>query len=137
MMAGTAAYTSRSLVLGAEVYTIINITWTSDDTDGSVSATGLDFDGEILQLNTNPGSGPPSPNYDITILDADAVDVLANDGANRHTTDSQAAPITIAAATHPYSFGAHTFTIAAAGNSTNGVARLYIRGKASGAIADN
>lgn len=67
-------------------------TWTSGSGDdaGEASASNLtELDGEILGLETNPGSTAPTDNYDITITDSDGHDVLIGAGANRDTANTE------------------------------------------------
>ena len=131
-MAGTAAYTSRSVDVGRDVLTTINVTWTADGS-GDVSVTGLDFDGHIQSLETNPAAAgvQPDDQYVVTVTDADGIDVLGGAGADCDETNSEKFSVDL------WSFGPHTFVVASAGASNQGVARLQIMGKPSGAIADN
>ena len=68
-------------------------TCTADSSDGSYPDTVLSkpIDGYLLALETNPGATGPTANYDITIENDNAVDVLAGAGANRHTSDTEVA----------------------------------------------
>lgn len=130
-MAGTVtvSYREHTSVRVAEV------TWESD---ASGDATGtVALDGQIIKVTTNPDTDAPSANYDITLVDEDGVDVAAGLLANRHTSNSEEAylykEITLGGTGTDrgilpiYHSGLVTFTVAAAGNAKNGVARIYYR----------
>ncbi len=64
---------------------LITVAWTSD-ASGVVTVTGLELGGALTSLMTDPdGDVAPSANYDITLTDEGAQDVLQGVGANRHT----------------------------------------------------
>lgn len=129
-MAGTVAITySRQRGIGKVVWT-----WTSD-ASGNVSGTDTEsLAGEILRVVTNPGATAPSDDYDLTITDADGVDLLVGVGANRDTANSeQTVPIieTLVAA-NPHGSGVFfdgplSLAISNAGNAKQGVVTLYYR----------
>lgn len=58
-------------------------------TDGSATHTTLPVNGTILRVAVNPATNAPDDNYDVTLLDEDGLDVLAGQGANRDTTNSE------------------------------------------------
>ena len=101
------------------------VTWTwTTAADGSYSAaTTNQYNGAIQQLITIPTDGP-TDNYDIVITDSGSVDVLAGQGADRDTTNTE------------YKFASAglgfvkssklTLTIANGGNAKSGKAILYI-----------
>ena len=95
-------------------------TWTSD---GSGDATGVfQMQGAIVRMATNPGSTAPTDNYDITLVDPDAIDLLAGEGANRDTSTSEQ----VFPTDTPFHYGDVTFTVANAGDTKDGVCVLYI-----------
>lgn len=105
--------------------------WTSA-ADGSAGGAGgggttvAAFDGAIERLVTVPSGGGTAPTtlYDITITDADGVDVLLGAGADRSATVTQQ----VAAASLGIVAGDRlTLTIAAAGDSKAGTVHLYVR----------
>lgn len=111
------------------------VSWTSD---GSGAATEtVELDGQIIKVTTNPSATAPDDNYDITLVDEDGIDIAQGLLANRHTTNSQEVYLfeeatlggtgTDAAALPVYHSGAVTFTVAAAGDTKSGVARIYYR----------
>ncbi len=119
-MAGTvtiAEQTHRSLKR-------IKWSWTSTaggDADGTT--TGV-YSGEVLTLVTDPGAAAPSANYDITVTDADSIDVLAGAGANRHTSTTE---YVLAASLGGAVDSALTLNVTNAGNAKQGDVYLYIR----------
>lgn len=81
----------------------IEIAWVGDASDGTVPATAIPaIEGRLLALLTNPGAGPPTANYDITLVGAEGEDRLCGAGANRHTTTTEIAAIVFASSSvHP------------------------------------
>ncbi|HAM59546.1 MAG TPA: hypothetical protein DCQ64_30710 [Candidatus Rokubacteria bacterium] len=116
-MAGTVTIVhNRNGAIGRIVATC-----TGDASDGTFPATALPpFSGRILALRTNPGATAPTDNYDITLVDDDAVDRLQGVGANRATATSQeAAVVYLGTAIHPPVAFDETLTLTLAGNSVN------------------
>lgn len=111
------------------------VTWESDG-DGDADGTVV-IDGEILKVVTNPGAAAPTADYDITLLDEDGLDVLEGACMNRHTSNSEAAypfkEVTLggtgsdAAARPCVAAGPLTFTVANAGATKAGVAKVFYR----------
>jgi hypothetical protein len=81
----------------------ISVAWTADSGDGSFPDTVLPvFEGRLAELTTDPGAVAPTDNYDITLVDANAVDRLQGVGANRDTANTETAPVVYASSTiHP------------------------------------
>jgi hypothetical protein len=80
-MAGTLTVTSSQLRGGVTKYTLL---WLST-AGGAVSANSFPVRvGELLQVKFVPDGGGTAPSdlYDVTLVDTDAVDVLAGAGAN-------------------------------------------------------
>lgn len=115
--AGTATATYQRInVIGQPERVLVTISWTDDNagtTFDIVPATYTITGYYLYSAETNPGSGPPTANYDITILDADAVDVAGGLLMNRHTTTTELVNIGTAAHGFPVIRGTWTFTIAA------------------------
>ena len=111
----TVAYGDKS----DKIKTIL-FTWTSA-TDQSVSQTFL-WDGALVRMATNPGATAPTDNYDITLVDADGIDLLAGEGANRDTSTSEQ----VFPTNTPFHNGTVTFTIATAGAEKTGTCTLYM-----------
>lgn len=103
-------------------------------TDGTFTSTAIETEisGELLQIETNPGSPAPTSNYDITITDEEGLDVLQGVGANRHTTTTELANIVFSGTNvHPVVHRSDTLTLVIAGQSVSGaviVIKLYYRG---------
>jgi hypothetical protein len=109
------------------------LAWVSH-TDGTVALPTATINGTILRVTTNPGSTAPTDNYDVTLLDEDGIDVLAGEGTDRDTTNSETfcpgvaftdgtttsvVPVVVA--------GVLTLTIANAGSGKEGTVVLYVR----------
>ena len=75
---------------------VVVFTWIANTT-GVVPATSTgttwpkDRAGCISKVVTNPGSTAPTDNYDITLTDADGVDLMGGELANRDTANSEVA----------------------------------------------
>ena len=115
---GTASVTSaqRIAVVGQQSRIVLTIAWTDDNagTTLAIDPATYGITGWYLySAETNPGAGPPTDNYDITLVDADAVDLAGATLMNRDTTSSEL--VNIGTATHgfPIIRGSFTFTIAA------------------------
>jgi hypothetical protein len=83
MGAGTVTQTWDSPVL--------TFSWTADVSGGSVPATAseLSFEAFVCLVVTDPGTTAPTDNYDITITDADGVDIMGGQLLNRDTANSE------------------------------------------------
>lgn len=103
---------------------------TADASDASFPDSALPpFAGRLLTLQTNPGSTGPQASYDITLVDQDGIDRIQGVGANRHTSNSEAASIVYSgtAVNPPVAFG-DTLTLNIDNNNVNSatvVIRLY------------
>jgi hypothetical protein len=114
---GTAtAVFQRVMVQGNPDRLILTISWTDDNAGTTYSIVPATYRIEgyyLYSVETNPGAGPPTDNYDITILDADGFDVAGSVLLNRDTSTTEL--VNIGTATHGYPVirGTWTFTIAA------------------------
>ena len=129
-MAGTVA--QSAVHYAADGLLEITLTATGDSSDGTIPDTVLTpkFSGQLLSLKTNPGATAPTDNYDITIEDGDAIDVLQGVGANRDTSNSEQAAIVQATSVNPWIHRGETLTFKVANQSVNNaiiVARLLVR----------
>ena len=115
--AGTAtAVFQRVMVEGNPDRLILTISWTDDNAGTTYSIVPATYRIEgyyLYSVETNPGAGPPTDNYDITILDADGFDVAGSTLLNRDTSTTEL--VNVGTATHGYPVirGTWTFTIAA------------------------
>ncbi len=111
-------------VIKAEVtgggLTKITLTWTSDSSGDATLV--FQMQGAIVRMATNPGSTAPTDDYDITLVDADGIDLLAGEGADRDTTVSEQ----VIPTNTPFHYGDVTFTVANAGDTKDGVCVLYL-----------
>lgn len=125
MAAGTITLSSDIVAKG---YRVMTFAWTSDGS-GDVNGTAFGTQGILLRVVTNPGATAPDDNYDLTLLDADAVDVLEGAGADRDTANSQQISLLApTSTTGPIALaGQITPTIANAGSGKNGTITLYLK----------
>lgn len=79
---------------------VVTFTWLANTTTGTVPATSTSGTwphprrqkaGCIAKVVTNPGSTAPTDNYDITLTDADDVDLMGGELADRDTANSEVA----------------------------------------------
>lgn len=116
-------------VLGARYLEVITVTWTGDASDGTVPATSIGVvRGTLERFVTNPGAGPPTSNYDITLTDANGFDVLAGAGADRHTSTTEEGAVALGTYFQRTVAEALTFTIANQSQaSAAGTFTLYVK----------
>tara|TARA_R110000751_G_scaffold78531_1_gene158453 strand:- start:234 stop:602 length:369 start_codon:yes stop_codon:yes gene_type:complete len=101
--------------------------WTSDGS-GDVSGTDTKvLAGVALRYATNPSATAPSANYDITILDEDAIDIAAGALVNRHTSNSEQVLTGGDAKDGTAFMGALSLVVANAGAAKIGTLRMYYR----------
>jgi len=106
-------------------------TWTCTSAGAYSEATTKQYNGRIVELMTDPTDGP-TDNYDITLLDSNSVDVLAGQGADRHTTTTQYKLMEDKLGFVKSS--ALTLTIASAGDVKSGVVEVYIQDMDKGVV---
>ena len=121
---------------------LITLTCTADSGDATFPATPLvtKFSGELIRMVTNPGATGPTNLYDLTLDDADGIDVLYGAGDNLliATTEDNPNVVTETAASkgyqmHPPISVADTLTLTITNNSVNSavvVVKLYYTGQA-------
>lgn len=125
-MAGTVVEThERKGPIG-----VVEFTCTGDSSDGSFPQHELTtkISGQLLALETNPGATAPTSNYDVALNDAEGLDVLHSQGANRHTSTTEKVSIVFGTYFHPPVSWDDTLTLAITGNSVASagiVVRLY------------
>lgn len=103
----------------------ISIAWVSAS-DGTASGTFYAH-GFLVKVVTNPGSAAPTASYDITLVDDAGMDAAEGKLVDRHTTTTESVyPFVSGAPTPVMLHGTHTFTIANAGDTKNGVCDLYV-----------
>lgn len=122
--AGTCTITRRAI---GNIRTI-TATCTADAADGSFPNTALPvFEGRILSIATNPGATAPQDNYDVTVENQHAHDVLQGLGANRDTANTEVAPILYTTTgTHPAVDDGDTLTLKIAGNNVNSAQTVVV-----------
>lgn len=127
-MAGTITI-SKPIVLsrdasGRAISQEVVISWVADAADGSIpTLTTTDFSGWWLtKAVTNPGATAPTALYDITLVDADGLDLADGSLENRSATASEVE--TMAA-----QIGGGGFVVTLANNlvhSAVGILRLFM-----------
>jgi hypothetical protein len=69
---------------------LVKFACTSDASTGAADATTTEsFDGAILLVCTDPGATAPDDNWDLVLQDDNSVDLLAGQGANRDTANTE------------------------------------------------
>lgn len=117
-MAGSSTtYVKERVFSNTEVH---RFSFVADDSDGSIeSKASLDpVHGFITRVVTNPSSPAPTDDYDITLADEDAVDVLGGAGADRDTANSEQLMPLVGAVSVPCRVDS-ALTLAVTGNSVN------------------
>ena len=92
MAAGTVTQTYTKLT---DDVRCLSYSWTGDASDGSVPATAstVAIEGYVVLVVTNPGDTAPTTLYDITLTDADSIDIMGGELADRSATlTEQAVP---------------------------------------------
>lgn len=127
-MAGTVTVTRTPLASPwGKLVEKISVAWTSD-ASGNATGTMTKLYGFVIKVITDPdGSAAPTDNYDITLVDENAVDALDGKLADRDTANNeQVYPTPTSSAIPAFVCGDHTFTVANAGNAKSGVCTFYI-----------
>lgn len=108
----------------------IKFAWTSDASGnvngGAAITTSKNLCGKIIGLATVPAAAgsAPSDNYDLTLLDADGVDVLFGGGADRDTANTEFVQSSSLGAVVESTL---ELRVANAGNAKSGVAYVFIQ----------
>ena len=106
---------------------LVRWAWTSGTGETVLAdcTTTAFYTGDLLFFVTVPdGSAAPSDNYDVTILDKNDVDVLADSGMNRDTASTESV---LAGSLGTVANSELELNIAGAGSSNAGVVYLWIR----------
>ena len=96
------------------------MSWTDGDLSLPATATTMPINAYVTRVETNPGTAP-TDNYDITLTNANGVDVMGGTLANRDSSTSEAArPYDSASGTYGDVYVAGTLTLYLSGNSEVG-----------------
>lgn len=117
-MAGTVTQVHQTL---GHIRKVV-FTATGDGSDGSFPATAITdkIEGRLVELITNPGATAPTADWDVTLVDANGLDKLQGVGIDRHTTNSEDAPIVFSGTSlHPVVALDDTLTLTIINNSVN------------------
>jgi len=102
----------------------IKWTWTCTSAGTYSEASTYQYNGQIVELITDPGATAPTDDYDITIVDSDGYDVLAGQGLNRDTANTE---FKLSGDKLGYvKSSTLTLTIAAAGDAATGITIVYV-----------
>lgn len=101
-----------------QTVTVYACTMTGDVADGSFPATQVQIDGWIIGVETDPGTAPTA-GYDITLVDANAADVMMGALADRSATATERVIFP-----QPYVRGAAAITVA---NNTENSAVVVLK----------
>ena len=104
----------------------VSFTWTSSAGGAADGATVNSYNGQIVRLVTVPSGGgtAPTDDYDLTVVDDDAVDVLMAAGANRDTANTEQV---LASSLGYVANDKLTLHVTNAGNAKAGTVHVYIR----------
>jgi hypothetical protein len=132
-MAGSVTtYTKNYLFRnGGDIYEEHLWSWTADDTTGAITSKASDdiINGEVVHAETNPGATAPTANYDITISNANAVDIMGGELGDRSASVSEQAMPKMGSAYGDRVVNS-VLTFAAANNSVNsatGTCKVIVR----------
>ena len=116
---------------------VLTFTWLADDGNGTVpttiwgdGVTEQPIYGYVVRATTNPGTTAPQDNYDITLTDADGIDVMGGALMNRDTVTSEHVGSLLQAGNFDWCFVDGTLTLNLSGNNVNsatGVLKVYIQ----------
>lgn len=121
-------------------YRRVLIDFLTDDAAGTATITTDKICGELIKIQTDPGSAAPTDNYDVTITDEEGINVVANcqnatslgtrDTANSeetylHLLNADMTPIGFAL--YPVVCGPLTIALANAGNAKTTQVILFYR----------
>jgi hypothetical protein len=121
-MAGTVVTTE---IVSVGTVKKVSFAWTSSAGGAADATTTAVIDGKLLGFATVPDAvAAPTDNYDITITDAQGLDVLLGQGANRDTANTEYVDGASIAAV---ASSVLTLGVTNAGNAKEGTAVLWIR----------
>jgi hypothetical protein len=126
---GTATVTGFDTmrVVGQPTRVILTITWT-DDTAGTTLAVNPATYGitgwYLYSAETDPGATAPTALYDITLVDANAVDIAGGTLMNRSATVTEL--VNVGSASHGFPVIRGNFTFTLSGNAVNNATGIVI-----------
>lgn len=123
LMGATAQVVTKTEVTHPSVK-CLKLAWTSASDGTVVSQSSAYYDGKVIWLATDPGATAPTDNWDLTVTDANGIDVLAGAGADRDTANTEyVAEASLGAVAN----SKLTVNITNAGDAKTGTIYLYIR----------
>lgn len=120
-MAGTVTTTEQTFGSVKRV----KFEWTSSSGGAADATTSATFDGKLIQVATVPdGTAAPTADYDVAVNDADGVDLLQGNGADRSATATEhIAEANLGAVAS----SALTLAVTNAGDTNEGTVYVYLR----------
>jgi len=119
----TAAITTVTERRSGSVKEII-YTFTSSDTGTASQATTYTYNGKLIGAVIDPGTTTPSADWDLTVTDADSIDVLNGGGADcSETATEYIAEASLGSVVN----SALTMNVTNAGDQKKGTVYIYIR----------
>lgn len=103
----------------------IKFDWLSDASGDATATTTYTYSGEVLRAIFVPDGSTTAPSdlYDVTITDADSIDILYGQGADMDGTNTVVLVENLA----PVANDVLSLTVANGGNAKGGIVYLYIR----------
>ena len=128
ILVATLAFAAGTVTVSENtVQSVKKITWSWTAAGGAADqATTAAFDGDLIGFATIPGTAgdQPDDNYDVTITDADGLDVLLGQGANRDETNTE---YVARASIGAVSGSVLTVNVSNAGTTNKGTVILWLR----------
>lgn len=104
---------------------VVVFTWTSDAAGNASGTTDETITGLIRTVITDPNNNkPPTDNYKIEVLEENGADLLAGQGANRDSTQSESLSLTAPA----FVRSQLTLLVSGAGDSKKGTVIVTVSG---------
>lgn len=88
-MAESVVVTKKKIRNGNELVEEHIWTWIASTAGTLTTTAGPLIVGWLAEAETNPGTPSPTDNYDVTLTNADGLDVLGGEGADRSATITQ------------------------------------------------
>ena len=115
-----ASVTTETSYTGSRICKLIfDIVFNTGDGTFTDHTVTTKFEGELIAIETNPGGTAPTDQYDITLEDAEGLDILQGVGANRATATTEMAAIVFGTYFHPVIDASDTLTLKIANQSVN------------------
>lgn len=104
----------------------VTLAWTSHATGGNVEQTATNLRGVLKRISFVPGGTTPTDQYDVTLEDADGIDVLGGLGENLSNSTATTVSILDSLPLAQVLLGNHTLKVTNAGNAKTGSLVAYL-----------